>query len=197
MPDQGAEGRLSPFLCRQRMNAVKPFLKGRVLDVGCGSGHLAAWLAPENYIGVEVDHESLERARVLYPRYRFEAEMPCETEKFDTIVALAVIEHVLTPDAFLQRLALQFRDVEDSYIVCTTPHPAVQWIHAMGAMIGLFSRHASEEHETLLNQRMLSEAGAKVGLRMVTYVRFLLGANQLAVFRADKNEVHRMHYPVS
>jgi hypothetical protein len=34
MADQGSEGLLSPFLRRKRILAVKPYLRGRVLDVG-------------------------------------------------------------------------------------------------------------------------------------------------------------------
>ena len=44
MTDQAAEGLLSPMLRNRRIQAVKPFLRGRVLDVGCGNGALTAAL---------------------------------------------------------------------------------------------------------------------------------------------------------
>ena len=44
MTDQAVEGLLSPFLRQQRINAIKPYIKGVVLEVGCGSGLLAGML---------------------------------------------------------------------------------------------------------------------------------------------------------
>ena len=41
MADQGAEGLFSPFLRSRRLKAACPYIKGRVLDVGCGTGALA------------------------------------------------------------------------------------------------------------------------------------------------------------
>jgi len=69
-------------------------------------------------------------------------------------------------------------------IVCTTPHPSMDWIHDIGATLGLFSKHASDEHEDLLGYARLKATGEAAGLSLVTYKRFLFGANQLAVFQA-------------
>jgi 2-polyprenyl-3-methyl-5-hydroxy-6-metoxy-1,4-benzoquinol methylase len=154
-----------------------------VLDVGCGSGALTSELPPPRYLGVEIDPLSLQLARQRHPGYRFAGELPSAEEKFDTVVSLAVIEHVADPAAFLGELAARLGDSPGARIVISTPHPAADWIHHTGAGIGLFSRHASEEHEQLLDQRALQRLGEQAGLRMVSYRRFLLGANQLAVFR--------------
>lgn len=43
MADQGAEGFLSSYLRRQRIQAVMPWLKGRVLDLAAGRGCLLLW----------------------------------------------------------------------------------------------------------------------------------------------------------
>jgi 2-polyprenyl-3-methyl-5-hydroxy-6-metoxy-1,4-benzoquinol methylase len=182
MADQAAEGLLSPFLRRRRLRVARPWLQGRVLDVGCGSGALAAELPPPRYLGVEIDPLSLQLARERYPGHRFAGELPPAGETFDTILSLAVIEHVPDPAGFLGALAGRLAAPHWARIVISTPHPAADWIHHTGAAIGLFSRHASEEHEQLLDRRALERLGAQAGLRMVSYRRFLLGANQLAVF---------------
>ena len=104
MVDQAAEGLLSPFLRRQRFKAVRPYLRGRVLDVGCGTGALAAFVSPDCYLGVEIDYDSLAKARAAYPRHRFESALPNSGERFDTVIALAVIEHVLDPAGFFREL---------------------------------------------------------------------------------------------
>jgi 2-polyprenyl-3-methyl-5-hydroxy-6-metoxy-1,4-benzoquinol methylase len=187
MPDQGSEGKLSLFLRQQRFLAAMPFLKGRILDIGCGTGTLAKWFEPKNYVGVDIDSESVNKAHLAFPKHRFDEEMPNEEEKFDTVVALAVIEHVPAPTSFLLKLAQYLKCQHYSYIVCTTPHPSFEWIHEVGAEMGLFSKHACEEHEALLNKKFLAEVAASAGLRMTVYRRFLLGANQLAVFQAKVN----------
>lgn len=182
MADQGREGMLSPFLRQQRLKAAMPYLNGRILDVGCGAGALAEFVDPRLYCGVEIDVESLNRTRSDFPHHRFEKTLPDPVEKFDTIVALAVIEHVPDPVAFLKELSRYLVDASGARIVITTPHPSVDWIHKGGAAIGLFSKHASEEHEELLNRARMEKAGRLAGLKLVSYRRFLLGANQIAVF---------------
>lgn len=182
MADQGSEGILSPFLRRQRMNATRPYLRERILDVGCGTGMLAGEIQPECYLGIEIDQVSLDYAINQFPSHSFQESLPNETEKFDTVISLAVIEHVKNPEEFLADLSKRLKPNADARIVITTPHPSMDWIHDLGATIGLFSQHANDEHEELLDRSMLELAGKKAGLRLVSYKRFLFGANQLAVF---------------
>lgn len=180
MADQVAEGLLSPFLRNQRFYAAAPFLRGRVLDIGCGAGGIAQYVAPDAYFGVDIDEASISAARAQYPDHHFSRKMPDVGEHFDTIVALAVIEHVPSPSGFLKSLCPYLTRSADARIICTTPHPMVDSIHTIGSRIGLFSRSANDEHEDLLDQTALDRASREAGLRMVDYKRFLLGANQVA-----------------
>jgi 2-polyprenyl-3-methyl-5-hydroxy-6-metoxy-1,4-benzoquinol methylase len=182
MADQAAGGLLSPFLQRRRIAAALPHLRGRVLDVGCGSGALAAHVPPDRYYGMDADEASLAVARSRYPRHVFARELPGVEPGFDTVVALAVIEHVADPCAFLRALGDRLGP-SPAAIVCTTPHPAAGWIHEVGARLGLFSRDAKEEHERLLDGTRLREVASRAALEVASYRRFLLGANQLAVLR--------------
>jgi SAM-dependent methyltransferase len=183
MADQGAEGLLSPYLRRKRLDVAKPYLKGRILDFGCGSGALAAFVDAKAYLGVEVDELSLCRAQAIFPHHRFVSALSESGGNFDTVVSLAVIEHVSEPIDFLRVLALQLSDSRDSHIVISTPHPSVGWVHDVGAVMGLFSKHANEEHQELMGRAKLELVGQQAGLQMASYHRFLFGANQLAVFR--------------
>ena len=186
MADQGSEGLLSPWLRKRRFEAAMPYLKGRVLDFGCGSGALAALVDAENYLGVEVDEASLQQARSHFPSHRFVSALPAPAEKFDSIVSLAVIEHVSDPSRFLASLVVHLDASVTARIAVTTPHPSVDWVHDVGATIGLFSKHANEEHEDLLDRSKLEWAGAQAGLKLASYRRFLFGANQIAVFKRGR-----------
>jgi len=185
MADQGSEGALSPWLRRKRFEAVQPYLKGRILDFGAGSGLLATLVPAEKYCGVEKDDESLQAARSRFPKHCFVSALPNSAYKFDTIVALAVIEHVGNPVNFLWSLAVHLANEAGSCLVITTPHPAVDRIHKMGSRVGLFSRHASEEHAALLDYSKLQIAGKEAGLKLTTYYRFLFGMNQLCIYARD------------
>jgi len=182
MEIQASEGLLSPFLCHQRLLAAKPYLKGRVLDFGCGSGELAQYVRPSSYLGMDIDSESLRKARDSHPNYQFISELPNRDERFDTIVALAVIEHVRDPLDLLATLKGYAFDSPSSCIVLTTPHPSMIWVHSVGAAIGLFSKHANEEHQTLLGFGKLKGLGEELRLGIQVYRRFLYGANQLMVY---------------
>ena len=165
------------------MAAARPYLTGRVLDIGCGVGALAAHVPAGCYIGVDIDADALAMARESQPNHTFLETLPSEDQRFDTIVLLAVIEHVASPDGFLRSLAARLSTEGVGRIVLTTPRPAADRIHTAGAAVGLFSSHASEEHETLLGRADLEQLAPACGLTLERYQRFLFGVNQLAVYQ--------------
>ncbi len=190
MPNQ-ASGILSPVLRGCRLRAVRPFIDGgRVLDMGCGTGSLAGVVAPQRYLGVDIDAESVRLARRRHPEHTFltldEFHDGRTLPGFDLIVALAVIEHVPEPGPWLARLAAHLNP--GGRIVLTTPHPAWRRVHDLGAAAGLFSREAAEEHQTLLDQPTVGGLAVRAGLEMVHSRRFLLGANQLFVLCPGRSD---------
>ena len=177
-------GVLSPFLRQRRFVAAKPYVKGRVLDFGCGPGLLAQELGLEDYVGVDSDETMLEIAAARHPRLRFLAprDLPAiENQRFDTIVGLAVIEHLSDPIGFLQQMSKLL--ASDGSIVLTTPEPRLDWVHGLGGHFRLFSKESHEEHQSLMGRGELKDCAGKAGLSLVFYRRFLLGANQLAILK--------------
>jgi len=178
MAEQGSEGLLSSFLRTRRLNAALPYIRGSVLDFGCGGGALAQYCDADSYVGVDRSADALAAARASFPRHRFQEDLPND-EQFGTVVALALIEHLEKPDEWLLEMAGFVKP--GGWLVLTTPHPAFRTIHDVGAHIGLFSREASEEHETFFRRDDLKKLAMQAGLSLFRYRRFLLGANQLAV----------------
>jgi len=183
MTDQGAEGVFSPFLRQQRINAAIPFIRGKVLDVGCGTGKLAIHVSPHEYVGVDIDEHSLASAKREFPQHKFLCELPALSEKFDTIIVLAVIEHIEDPESFLRDLSMRLNDSKVSRIILTTPNPLFGWIHAKGSNLGIFSKHANEEHKMLLDRNKIISLSKKCDLFLIKYRYFLFFANQLIVLR--------------
>ncbi len=184
MCDQSSEGILSPFLRRSRIFAVEKFIRGCVLDIGCGSGGLADYVRAERYYGYDVDVGVLNRARSLHPHHYFSNKLPMPgVRAFDTVAALAVIEHVENPDELLRNVVPLLNYSEDSSIVLTTPNPWFERVYRFGSAVRLFSAVAHGEHKRLLDLDALVRLSGSVGLRVAVYRRFLFGANQLAVFK--------------
>jgi SAM-dependent methyltransferase len=142
----------------------------------------AGEIQPICYLGIEVDQLSLDSAINQFPTHSFQESLPKENEKFDTIISLAVIEHVKNSESFLAGLSKRLKPDTDARIVITTPHPSMGWVHDLGATVGLFSQHASDEYEELFDHPKLELDGKKAALRLVSYKRFIFGGNQLAVF---------------
>lgn len=57
----------------------------------------------------------------------------------------------------------------------------------MGSTLGLFSKRACKEHVELVDYAKMKAAGSRAGLRLVSYGRFLLGANQLFVLGSSND----------
>jgi 2-polyprenyl-3-methyl-5-hydroxy-6-metoxy-1,4-benzoquinol methylase len=164
---------------RKRIGKARSFLRGMVLDFGCGSGELAELVPCDQYVGFDINKVSIARCRSKYPNHRFTDTEPFSPGAFDTIVALAVIEHVPDPAAFLVSLGRKL--LPGGRIILTTPHPSMGWAHKMGSYMGLFSSHAAEEHETLLARGHLQKMAMSACLCIMHYERFLWGANQFIV----------------
>ena len=185
MGDQ-INGKLSPYLREQRFRAAEPFLSGgRVLDMGCGIGLLTRYVPADRYLGVDLDQGSIDQARARNPGYRFmtldEFSRHDPAERFDSIVGLAVIEHVPDPKAWLEEM--KRRLAPGGRMVLTTPHPRLEWAHTVGARLGLFSRAASEEHNVLIDHKLMNRFAGDTGLKVARFKRFLYGANQLFILQ--------------
>ena len=179
MANQSSQGLLSPFLQSQRFNAARPYIRGSVLDIGCGNGRLARYCQPTGYYGFDIHPDALSAARADHPGYRFESALSPAGDVFDTISALAVIEHLPDPGATLNTWASYMKP--DGAMVLTTPLPALEWAHELGAKVGIFSHDAAEEHEVLLDRRALEALLVDTPLKLTAHRKFLGGANQLFI----------------
>jgi 2-polyprenyl-3-methyl-5-hydroxy-6-metoxy-1,4-benzoquinol methylase len=178
MADQGTQGFFSPYLRRERLRAARPVIAPPVLDFGCGTGALASLFDPQDYLGVEINDAVRATAQRRNPQHRFVSAMP-KDGSYESVVGLAVIEHIADPASLLR----QFKTVlaPEGKIILTTPHPSFEWVHELGAKVGLFSHDAAEEHETMLDRGNATSFAREADLELLQYKRFLFGANQLMI----------------
>lgn len=182
-------GLLSPMLKRKRLAMVAPYLRGDVLDVGCGPTTTLALAKPEvrSYTGIEQFQARVEQLRRQFPEHQFVARDLDEDRlglgrQFDVVLLVAVIEHIYNQKHLMKELFAALRP--GGRIVLTTPTPfGNDIVHRFGAGIGLFSKSARDDHIVVYNRKRFDIVARDFGMEIERYARFQCGCNQLAVFR--------------
>lgn len=88
---------------------LAPRAEERILDLGCGTGHLTAEIAARGarVIGIDRSPDMIEQARKLYPDLRFEIADAVDfnfDEPFDAVFSNAVIHWIRDQDALLSNV---------------------------------------------------------------------------------------------
>jgi 2-polyprenyl-6-hydroxyphenyl methylase/3-demethylubiquinone-9 3-methyltransferase len=158
---------LAPIAAR-----LKAFGARAVLDLGCGNGALTASLAREGFSVTGVDHSQsgIDIAARRHPEARFSRHDLAEplpahlAGRFDAVVSVEVIEHLLLPRRLLDNARLALRD--GGLLIVTTPYHGY-WKNLAIALRGGFDAHWHPlrdyghvkffSHDTLT--RLLAEQG--------------------------------------
>lgn len=107
--------------------AVKAAAPENVLDFGCGEGYSIDMMAARgvdlpNYLGLDLRQEALHAARKRQPQARFECanlfDAKFDDQRFHTVMALEVLEHLFEPEKALERLVSLATD----NIILTVPN---------------------------------------------------------------------------
>jgi trans-aconitate methyltransferase len=185
--DEYTSGYLSHWLQSKRFQKIESYLQGRVLDYGCGAGALAGFCKPDAYVGMDVNDALIDMARKNHPGYCFVVDVS-EKERFDTIVSLAVLEHVEHPAPLLKKFKEMLNPMGS--IALTVPHPKFWGVHKTGSKMGLFSKYAGEDHKQKIDDHHMQTLAKDTGLVVVEYSRFLFGANQLFILKHPSTVTH-------
>ncbi|MBI5071851.1 methyltransferase domain-containing protein [Candidatus Falkowbacteria bacterium] len=141
---------------------VVPYLVGDVLDFGGNEGELKKFVHGE-YTLVNYDHSAM------------------EGKTFDTIVALAVIEHINVPEVYEIFKKVKERLKPAGKIILTTPTKASKPILNFMARIGLADKENIAEHKHYWTKREIFDLAEKTGFTIKKYKKFQIGFNQLAI----------------
>lgn len=178
---------LSKFLADWRFSIVQPYIKGSVLDIGCGQGRIFEQyhLLMHRYYGVEFHPQHVEKLSIRFPDAFFVAhnldEKPIHiNEQFDTILILAVVEHIWNQKTFFEGMVNHLKPT--GRMVITTPTPfGNDCIHAAGSRVGLFAQSASIDHIVIYNKNRFQILADEFNLHILKYKRFQCFCNQMVV----------------
>lgn len=176
---------LTRFLTRRRFGAALPFVQGSVLDLGCGAAEIVGLLpSGTRYQGVDSHPEVIRWLKETRPDLdlvlaRVDQEALPTQERFDTVLMLALIEHLTDP---MHAIALAEQHTKPAgSLVLTTPTELGLKVHRLLAGMGLVSHYAAEEHQRAYSRSDLAQILTPNRLRITHYRKFLLGGNQLIV----------------
>jgi SAM-dependent methyltransferase len=181
-------GLLTRYLMNARMSRIGPYVKGDVLDLGCGGADILQKYGSgiRSYCGVERSEESIAALQQRFPDATFFARnLDQDTLNlgrcFDTVLMVALIEHLFNQKHVMDQVAAALKP--GGSIVLTTPTPfGNDVVHRLGASIGLFSKLAVDDHIVIYNHHRMKLLAKETGLELVRYYTFQLGCNQFAVF---------------
>lgn len=94
----------------QAYHLAKPYIKGKLLELGCGEGRGIAEIAPlaDQYTAIDKIEPVINRLKLKFPSHRFESghfpPIPFPDNSFDTIVTFQVIEHIKDDKLFLKEI---------------------------------------------------------------------------------------------
>jgi len=110
----------------QRYRYAAKRCKGRILDVGCGTGYGTKMLSKEGnkVYGIDNSQKAIDYAKQNYPGPEYiccsAEKLPFENSYFDTVTAFEVIEHVQDPERTLDEIYRVLKKNGDLFI--STPN---------------------------------------------------------------------------
>lgn len=114
---------INPFFLARRslwraIREVAPQVRGRLLDVGCGTKPYRALFTTRDYIGLDID-SPMAKARGVAELYYDGTTLPVSDGEFDSVLCNQVLEHVFNPDSFVQELHRVLK--QNGHLLLTVP----------------------------------------------------------------------------
>lgn len=155
--------------------AVRKLLppKGRVLDIGCGTGQIAKWICELGHevIAVDVEENNVVAASARFPMIKFRVRSAYDElaepdgRLYDAIVAVEVIEHLYDPLRFFQRAHSAL--ATGGKLIVTTPY------HGYLKNLALSLANAWDRHHMALHAgdhiKFFSKRSLSAGLRQTGF----------------------------
>ena len=158
---------VNPFYFARRglykhISELAPSLKGRILDVGCGSKPYRTCFNASEYIGLEIEGRNKQADRHYNGK-----TFPFKDGEIDSIFTSQVLEHVFNPDEFLSEMNRVLKD--GGMLLLTVPfvwdEHEQPFDYARYSSFGL--RHLLERHGFEIKEHRKSMNDVRVVFQMI------------------------------
>ncbi len=185
---QAPEPILENFIRHLRYRAIKKYVQNdsKVLDLGCGyEGWLLLRISPIIKRGVGYDLSVSNKKtpnNIKLKKGRVDKKVQELKNSYDLVIALAVLEHTLSPERLV---AEAFRTLKPGgkLIITTPPESAKPILEILAFKLGLLSKKEIEDHKQYFNKTSLKELLRHAGFknRKTDLKTFMFGFNLLAI----------------
>lgn len=171
---------LGEALAKRRVKAVLPHIRGRLLDVGCGSNRLVRHYAN----GVGVDVYPWPGADVIV---NDTAALQWQSESFDTVTIVAALNHIPNRVAVLNECRRVLKPGGRLIITMLTPRTSRIW-HWLRAPWDADQRDRGMQPGEVygFTSAELLDLFRRAGFTLVSQQRFMFGLNRVYVFGLDQ-----------
>jgi SAM-dependent methyltransferase len=184
---------LSKFIANQRYTKIAQYIKGDVLELGCGNGQVLENYGSNisSYCGVERSSPQIEKLKQKYPNASFfQRDLDRDrleiNIKFDCVLMIAVIEHLFNQRLVMDEIVQVLKP--GGIVVITTPTPfGNDVVHHLGAALGLFSKAAVDDHIIIFNRQRFKVLANEFGLKLKSHQYFEVYCNQVAILEQPRN----------
>jgi 2-polyprenyl-3-methyl-5-hydroxy-6-metoxy-1,4-benzoquinol methylase len=155
----------APHFNKWLYETIRPYCKGHVLEVGSGIGNITQLLIESSFrvTASDLRNEYLELLAGKFqssPKFETTLQLDLETEhipaslenRFDTIVALNVIEHIFHADKAIENCYRMLKTGGNLVVLV----PAMQWLYnSFDKELGHHLRYSSAQLRALLESQQL------------------------------------------
>jgi len=166
----------------ERINAVLPYVQGRLLDIGCGRNMLVNKYKEKGGDGIGIDVYDYGSKAIIVED---SSNLPFPDNSFDTIVFIACLNHI---PYRLDALKEAHRLVSDGgQLIITMINPVIGFlVHKIWELInrGLDVERGMKEGEVYgLWRAKVLELSASAGFHLTMHKRFDYGLNNIYIFK--------------
>lgn len=180
---------LEPVLRKMRVNKVLPTIRRypdcRLLDIGCGwDSHLLKTVEPFIGSGVGIDFKvkASKSAKIRTVRMRMTDSLPFETQSFDIVTMLAVLEHLADPPGMVRETERVLKP--GGRLVLTVPskiaRPVLQFLCYR---LKIVSEPEMRDHKRYYDRAALTDLFSQTGMVIEHHRYFEMGMNNFCVVR--------------
>ena len=148
---------------------VAPAPGDRVLDVGCGKGHLVKALSElgVDAVGIDLNPNAADVAVVPRVRTMSAVALEFDDETFEAVVSFHAIEHIPPIEDALREMARVVK--RDGKVLLVYPAEPVRGLYAIPTSVILHGTpfKARQVHVHKLSPRLVAGLAGKVGLRQI------------------------------